>query len=301
MNQAIDEIDEWQIWQQRIEQVLDRQLNPECAASDRLLDAMRYACLGGGKRLRAMLVYATNNVYGGARSQADSCAAAVEMLHAYSLIHDDLPAMDDDDLRRGKPSCHRAFDEATAILAGDALQSRAFEVIARDHELDRETRCQMLAVLASAIGPAGMAGGQALDMEATGVGADELDMETLEHMHSLKTGALFTACAELGAIAAGISDNVQLDRMRQFAQSVGLAFQIADDILDQQADPATLGKTAGKDQAAGKSTYVTLLGLDSAQRKAEKLRDNALACLDGLGDNALHLARIANFSVDRKY
>lgn len=298
MNQDVEKIDLWQTWRQRVEQVLDHQLGPQCSASDDLLEAMRYSCLNGGKRLRAIMVYASSHAFGGARSQTDSCAAAVEMMHAYSLIHDDLPAMDNDDLRRGLPSCHRKFDEATAILAGDALQSRAFEVIARDGELDRETRCQMLAIVAHAIGPAGMAGGQALDMAAAG---KSIDFETLQRMHGLKTGALITACAELGATAAGISDTARMDQIRHYAQAVGLAFQITDDILDQQADPAVLGKTSGKDEAAQKSTYVTLLGLESARDHASKLRDNALACLEGMGDNGTELARIATFSVDREF
>ncbi len=298
MNQDVEQLDLWKIWRQRVEQVLDRYLDSQCSASDTLLEAMRYSCLNGGKRLRAILVYASSHAYGGARAQTDSCAAAVEMLHAYSLIHDDLPAMDDDDLRRGQPSCHRKFDEATAILAGDSLQSRAFEIIARDAELDRETRCQMLAIVARAIGPAGMAGGQALDMAAAG---KSLDVESLQHMHGLKTGALITACAELGATAAGVTDHTRLDQIRHYAQAVGLAFQITDDILDQQADPARLGKTTGKDAAAHKSTYVTLLGLDAARSHALKLRDNALACLEGMGDNSAELARIATFSVDRDY
>lgn len=298
MNQDVGAVDSWTIWRQRVDQVLDQQLASDCAASERLLEAMRYACLNGGKRLRAILVYTCAHVYGGANGNADAGAAAVEMVHAYSLIHDDLPAMDDDDLRRGQPSCHRRFDEATAILAGDALQSRAFEVIANAVELDQATRCKMLSILTAAIGPAGMAGGQALDMEAAG---QILDVKSLERMHELKTGALITACAELGAISAGVSDTGQLEQLRHYARAVGLAFQITDDILDQQADPALLGKTAGKDEADQKSTYVTLLGLESARNRALKLRDIALASIEGMGDNSAELARIANFSVDRKF
>ena len=290
--------DQFTQWRARVEGVLDEQLTSNPESSERLLSAMRYSCLDGGKRLRAIMVYACCDSVGGESAMADRCAAAVEMVHAYSLIHDDLPAMDDDDLRRGRPSCHRAFDEATAILAGDALQSRAFEIIATDASIDSGLRCRMLAALAAAIGPRGMASGQALDMVGDAVAGDATSLET---MHRQKTGALIGASAELGLLAGAVIDHDRHVNIRQFARSVGLAFQITDDILDEKADPGLLGKTKGKDQAAGKSTYVTLLGLNSSIQSAKSMRDKALASLDGMGDNAKHLVRIANFAVDREF
>lgn len=297
------------------------------AAPARLAAAMRYACLGGGKRFRAMLVYAAGELAGAEAAALDAPAAAVEMLHAYSLIHDDLPAMDDDDLRRGRPACHIAFGEAAAILAGDALQSLAFEVLGGDRALGASAarRLRMVGVLAAAAGARGMAGGQALDMQATVT--DTVDTAVtntvsdtaanLARIHRLKTGALIRASAQLGALAAAESGDELIARLDEYAADLGLAFQIADDILDAEAAPGggELGKRGGSDKRMHKATYAEVLGVQAARSEAQKHAARAAAVAASLrdfGDNAAvaraatvapadFLAQLARFAVNRSF
>jgi geranylgeranyl pyrophosphate synthase len=239
-------------YQQRIEGVLARALDIEGGATPRLLEAMRYSTLAGGKRVRPVLVYATGEALGAPLERLDAAAAAVELIHVYSLVHDDLPAMDDDDLRRGRATCHRAFDEATAILTGDALQARAFEVLAQaPSSISADARIEMLRVLADGIGTRGMAGGQAIDLAAVKQGLTE---SALECMHRQKTGALIRASVELGAISAGLVDAAERAALREFGAEIGLAFQIQDDILDVEGNTDALGKRAGADAARVKPT-----------------------------------------------
>ena len=287
-------------WRERIDAVLLAHLPPGEAAPTRLPAAMRYAVTIGGKRVRPVLVYATGEALGAPAERLDLPAAAVEMVHAYSLVHDDLPAMDDDALRRGHPTCHVAFDDATAILAGDALQALAFTILARagDPALDAATRLRMIATLGDASGVAGMAQGQAIDLEAVG---RELDLEALETMHRHKTGALIRASVLLGALAAGAHDEALLGRLDGYAGAVGLAFQIVDDVLDVTADTATLGKRQGADIARDKPTYPALLGLDGARLRARDVHAEALARLDGLGPSFDPLRALATWVVERGY
>lgn len=282
----------------RAESVLEQVLPAETLEPLLLHRAMRYSTLGGGKRLRPCLVYGTTLAGGGALEQADAAAAAVEMIHAYSLIHDDLPAMDDDDLRRGKPTCHVAFNEATAILAGDALQALAFEVLARDtrHGRDAGVHVDMLRVLAAACGSQGMAGGQAFDLDAIG---QALTHAELERMHAHKTGALIRASVHLGALAAGERGVAHIDALLRYSQAVGLAFQIRDDILDIEGDTAVIGKPQGSDAAQNKPTYPAILGLPESRALAEHLRQEALTALAVFDDRADHLRDLAHYSVDR--
>ncbi|MFI4869406.1 MAG: (2E,6E)-farnesyl diphosphate synthase [Steroidobacterales bacterium] len=288
-------------FQQRIERTLDQELASDDAATSRLRAAMRYSVLGGGKRLRPVLVYLTGQAFGAPLLRLDPPAAAVELIHAYSLIHDDLPAMDDDDLRRGRPTCHRAFDEATAILAGDALQALAFSVLAQPRpqpagETSPEERVLMLATLARAIGTEGMAGGQAIDLEAIGTAPSA---EAIEGMHRRKTGALIQASVELGAIAAGLAHASAYPALKRFGAEIGLAFQIQDDILDVTGETSILGKKQGADAALGKPTYPSVFGLEAARRLAVQHRDRALGALENLGAAALHLRQLAHYVVDR--
>jgi farnesyl diphosphate synthase len=282
----------------RADDVLARVLPPEDQPPVELHRAMRYAVLGGGKRLRPLLVYATGNAFGAPLDRLDATAAAVEIIHAYSLVHDDLPAMDDDDLRRGRPTCHVAFGEAMAILAGDALQALAFEVLAHDAALDVDanTRVGMLRALATACGSHGMAGGQAFDLAAVG---QRLDAAELERMHAYKTGALIRASVRLGALAAGVRDAATLDALERYGHAVGLAFQIRDDLLDVEAGTETLGKTAGKDAAAAKPTYPAILGIDASLAELSRLTDEALEAIAPLGASARSLADIARFVAER--
>ncbi|MBD9677006.1 (2E,6E)-farnesyl diphosphate synthase [Pseudomonas sp. PDM18] len=265
----------------------------------RIYAAMRYSVVNGGKRVRPLLAYAACEALGGEAERADGAACAVELIHAYSLVHDDLPAMDDDDLRRGQPTTHIAFDEACAILAGDGLQALAFEVIgnARLNPQDAQTRLDMLLALTRAAGSAGMVGGQAIDLESVG---RRIDQAALETMHRHKTGALIEASVQLGALASGRADATSLEALRRYAEAVGLAFQVQDDILDVESDTATLGKTQGKDQAHDKPTYPALLGLDAAKAYALALRDQALAALEGFGDSAEPLRALARYIVERR-
>ena len=285
--------------QSRVEKALDAWLPPATRPPEMLHQAMRYAVLGGGKRIRPVLVYASGAAFGVPPERLDGPACAVEMIHAYSLIHDDLPAMDDDDLRRGRPTCHKAFDEATAILAGDALQALAFHVLAHDTELrvDAAQRIRMIDILADASGSLGMAGGQAMDLAAVG---KALTLEQLETMHRHKTGALIRASVELGALSHGKLDVRDFDRISRYAQCIGLAFQIRDDIIDIESDTQTLGKPQGSDLAQNKPTYPALLGLDGAKRAADEVHRQALAAIAGLGAAAEGLRRIANYIVERR-
>jgi geranylgeranyl pyrophosphate synthase len=283
--------------QERVERALRRSLGNADTAAARLQEAMRYSVLGGGKRLRPLFVYITGEALGADPADLDAPAAAVELIHAYSLIHDDLPAMDDDDLRRGRPTCHKAFDEGTAILAGDALQALAFGVLAgQDNGLDDATRVHMLTVLADAIGLAGMAGGQAIDLEAAGRAGDPAHVEL---MHRRKTGALIRASVELGALASPEKSATTLAALRQYGGEIGLAFQIQDDILDVTGDTAVLGKRAGADAARGKPNYPSVFGLQRARELALAHRDRALAALGGIGAASQALRSLAYYVVDR--
>jgi geranylgeranyl pyrophosphate synthase len=283
--------------QERVERALERSLSGADAAAARLQEAMRYSVLGGGKRLRPLLVYITGEALGADPDDLDAPAAAVELIHAYSLIHDDLPAMDDDDLRRGRPTCHKAFDEGTAILAGDALQALAFALLAgQANGLDDATRVCMLTVLADAIGLAGMAGGQAIDLEAAGHAGDPAHVEL---MHRRKTGALIRASVELGALAAPEKSETTRVALQLYGGEIGLAFQIQDDILDVTGDTAVLGKRAGADAARGKPNYPSVFGLQRARELALAHRDRALAALEGIGAAAGPLRSLAYYVVDR--
>ena len=283
-------------YQQRIEAVLDRHLDKGDAPDARLIEAMRYATLSGGKRLRPVLVYAAGRTTGAADTALDAMAAAVEMIHVYSLIHDDLPAMDDDDLRRGRPTCHKAFDEATAILAGDALQALAFDVLtAGVIDLPGKTGLQAVGELAGAAGLHGMAGGQAIDLGACG---QPIDLPDLERMHRLKTGALIRASVRLGALA-GTPDPDSLERLTRYAECIGLAFQIRDDVLDVEGDPEVLGKACGADARLHKPTFPSLQGLEASRERAVALIDEALAELQPFGQEADLLRFLARYIVDR--
>lgn len=285
-------------WRARNEAALDRCLPDPAAAPQRLHAAMRHAVLNGGKRVRPMLVYATGTTLGANAAALDAAAAAVELVHCYSLVHDDLPAMDDDALRRGQPTVHVAFDEATAILAGDALQALAFEVLA-DAPLPAERRVQMLAELARAAGVAGMCGGQALDVDATGAPQGPADpLALLERLHALKTGALLRCAVRLGAIAAG-ADPARRDVLDRYADALGLAFQVRDDLLDVEGDAATLGKTAGKDAAQAKATFPALLGMDASRQRLAQLAGVMQQALAGLDADTGALAALARQVVER--
>ena len=285
-------------WSTRADSVLARVLPSETQPPQDLHRAMRYAVLGGGKRLRPILVYAAGSALNAAPERLDAPAAAVEIIHAYSLVHDDLPAMDDDALRRGRPTCHVAFGEATAILAGDALQALAFDVLAGDRILADApgTLVEMLRVLATACGSQGMAGGQALDLAAVG---RILDAAELERMHVHKTGALIRASVRLGALAAGCCDEGVLGALETYGHCIGLAFQIRDDILDVEGDSATLGKTAGKDAADAKPTYPSILGMDGSRRRLAELTNVAIESLRPFGDRMHELVALARYVAER--
>jgi geranylgeranyl diphosphate synthase type II len=277
----------------RVDAALDRYVpgadGPQVDCPSRLAQAMRHSLLGGGKRLRPILALMAAEAVGADAEVALPAACALEMVHTYSLIHDDLPAMDDDDLRRGRPTCHRAFDEATAILAGDALQAMAFEVIARDiRPAEAASRCCL--ELAVACGPLGMVGGQMADLEAEG--RTDATAPALEAIHRRKTGALLRASLRMGAIAAG-ADDEQLDALDRYGRGVGLAFQIVDDLLDVQGDEAKLGKRVGKDSGLGKWTYPGLLGIDGSRRRARQVAEDAVSALEPLGDRAARLRALA--------
>jgi farnesyl diphosphate synthase len=284
--------------QGRMEGVLARLLPPSSMAPAKLHEAMRYATLEGGKRVRPLLAFAAGEVAGAAPERLEVAAAAVELIHAYSLIHDDLPCMDDDVLRRGKPTVHVEFGEATALLAGDALQALAFQLIS-DNGLadDADTQLAMVKTLAAAAGSRGMAGGQQIDLESTG---KTLALPELEYMHIHKTGALIRAAVVLG-FSCGKTSAAERQQLDKFAKAIGLAFQVVDDVLDSDASTATLGKTAGKDARQGKSTYVSALGLGRARSFAEELRAEAHGALSGLGAKAKRLDDLADFIVLRRF
>lgn len=282
----------------RTENALEQWLPVATINPARLHEAMRYAVLGGGKRVRPLLVYAAGSALGADMAALDGPACAVELIHAYSLVHDDLPAMDDDDLRRGKPTCHKAFDDATAILAGDALQALAFYILAHDPAMqaDASARLRMVEALALASGSRGMVGGQAIDLAAVG---HTLNLPEMEDMHIHKTGALIRASVALGALSSPGIDHVIFHRLDHYARCIGLAFQIRDDILDIESDTATLGKTQGADIARDKPTYPSLLGMTEAKLRAHHLYQEALDCLTPLDARADPLREIAAYIVER--
>jgi len=285
-------------WRVRVDAMLDASLPAPTQAPMRLHAAMRHAVLDGGKRMRPLLVYASGTAFGAGERALDAPAAAVELIHAYSLVHDDLPSMDDDSLRRGKPTVHVAFDEATAILAGDALQSLAFELLA-DADATADVRVAMLRELATAAGAGGMCGGQALDLAATGNGA-VLSVESLERLHSLKTGALLRAAVRLGALCAGV-DATTLARLDMFSGALGLAFQVRDDLLDVEGDSATLGKTAGKDVAQAKATFPAVLGVDASRARLDALAQAMHDALSPLGPGVEALAALGRQAISRSH
>lgn len=285
-------------YRSRVDSALLRFLPAQDKTNTSLEAAMHYATLNGGKRVRPMLVYATGTALQANDETLDIPACAIELMHAYSLVHDDLPAMDDDDLRRGKPTCHIQFTEAMAILAGDALQALAFTSLAgslRDH-LPADKILDMIAELGSASGVDGMAAGQAIDLQSVG---QSLDLEGLEAMHRRKTGALIAASVTLGAMCSECVDETLLDRLRTFGNAVGLSFQIVDDILDVIGDTAVIGKTSGADIALNKPTFPSILGLDGARQHAKDQRDQALDSLEGLGPNFDELRELARYVVQR--
>ena len=280
-----------------VEQALDDLLPMPDGAEARVTEAMRYAVLGGGKRMRAFLVMESASLFGVDRRCAARVAASVEMLHAYSLVHDDLPAMDDDDLRRGKPSTHKAFDEATAILAGDALLTRAFEILAEPDTHDSaEARCELVLALGHAAGSRGMVGGQMIDIDAEG---RTLTADEIGRLQALKTGRLIQYSAEAGAIL-GRATPAQRHLLAGYGRDVGAAFQIADDLLDVEGTAEETGKATGKDAAAGKATLVAILGVDRARAQADALATQAAHHLDGFGERAAHLRELAAFVVARR-
>jgi farnesyl diphosphate synthase len=280
-----------------VEEALGAFLPPAGAVPHKLHEAMRYTVLGGGKRVRPLLVFAAGDLFGADKAALERAACAVEMIHAYSLVHDDMPCMDDDALRRGKPTVHVAYDEATALLVGDALQSQAFLVLAEGGTVPPARQVAMLRLLAHASGSAGMCGGQAIDLDSVGL---SLTLEQLELMHQLKTGALLRASVVLGALAGGDVSPAHMQALDAYAKAIGLAFQVVDDVLDATADSATLGKTAGKDAAANKPTYVSILGLEQSRELADKLRNDAHEALVPFGEKAGRLRDIADLIVQRK-
>lgn len=285
-------------YQSAVNAALDLWLPPDDQQPEHLHEAMRYAVLGDGKRIRPVLVFAAGEACGVDIDQLTGPACAVEMIHAYSLIHDDLPAMDDDDLRRGRPTCHKQFDEATAILAGDALQALAFQVLAEDEKIQvsAERRIEMIKRLALASGSEGMAGGQAIDLAAVGKG---LSLPELEKMHQFKTGALIRSSVELGGLSSMDADAEQITHLGEYARCIGLAFQVQDDILDVESDTETLGKPQGSDEARNKPTYPNLLGMEKAKQTAQDLLQQAIESLDSFGDRAETLRQIAVYIVSR--
>lgn len=285
--------------QQLISPLLESLLQAKQSNNQRLYHAMHYSVMNGGKRVRPLLTLASCEAVGGHIQQAISPACAVELIHAYSLVHDDLPAMDDDSLRRGKPTTHIAFDEATAILAGDALQTLAFELLSSPELTQQppEAKLRMLQLLAQASGAAGMVGGQAFDLEATG---RAVTLEQLEHIHRQKTGALINASVQIGALASGLATEQQLQQLSDYATAIGLAFQVQDDILDITADTQTLGKQQGSDKVLDKATYPALMGLEKAQDYAKQLQEQALDALAGFAQSADILRELARYIVTRK-
>jgi len=287
-------------FQQRVDNALELCLPDGQAQKHKLADAMRYSVIGGGgKRIRPAMVYAAGEAMDVDQNILDTPACAVEMMHTYSLIHDDLPAMDDDDLRRGQPTCHMAFDEATAILAGDALQAHAFEILAASNRhVNDKRRLEMISLLATASGSEGMAGGQAIDLEAVG---NKLTLEQLEAMHRLKTGALIRASILLGAMCSPTVTEDELAMLGRYADCIGLSFQIQDDILDVIGDTETLGKPRGSDEKMQKPTYPSILGLDASRKLALEQHEQALSHLETLDARANTLRQLSAYIVEREY
>lgn len=286
--------------QNRIERALDARLPSENILPQTLHQAMRYSVLDGGKRTRPLLTYATGQALGLNEEVLDAPACAVEFIHVYSLIHDDLPAMDNDDLRRGKPTCHKAFDEATAILAGDALQAQAFEILATDPSIkvNAEARLKMIHCLTKASGSQGMVGGQAIDLGSVGT---KLTLPELENMHIHKTGALIRASVNLAALSKPDLDPAIAKQLDHYAKCIGLSFQVKDDILDIESDTATLGKTQGKDNDNDKPTYPALLGMAGAKQKAQELHEQAVASLSSFGKEADLLRDLSLYIIERSH
>ena len=282
--------------QRRVNTALDECLQPSKSVATRLHEAMRYSVCSGGKRVRPILVYATAKVLGCPVDRCDAAACAVELIHAYSLIHDDLPAMDDDDLRRGQPTCHIAFDEATAILAGDALQALAFETLASTAQVSTANKVHMLQRLASASGACGMVGGQALDLASIG---KPLSLNALKLMHRHKTGALISASVMLGALAPDTVSGPQRQALEQYAACIGLAFQIKDDILDVEGNTQVLGKQQGADLALNKPTYTSILGLQAAKQQALAQHQEAIEALQIFGGEADMLRQLSAYIIER--
>ncbi|WP_370301638.1 (2E,6E)-farnesyl diphosphate synthase [Pseudoalteromonas tunicata] len=286
--------------QLRVEGVLDTLLTQPMITDQTLLAASRYSLLNGGKRMRPCMVYVTGEIFGANPDDLDLVAAAIECIHSYSLVHDDLPAMDDDDLRRGMPTCHIAYDEATAILAGDALQTFAFEILSSNKfkTINAQQQVALIANLASASGLRGMCGGQALDIAATNCA---INLTQLEQIHQLKTGALLTSAILMGAICAPKTTPEILQNLKIFGENIGLAFQVQDDILDIEGDTAVLGKPQGSDLQANKSTYPSLLGLEQAKLKSQQLYENALNALAQIPADTTQLAQLAAYIVSRDH
>jgi geranylgeranyl pyrophosphate synthase len=289
-----------EIYQKRVNAALDKYLPLDDPPEHNLAEAIRYSVMGGGKRIRPSMVYAAGEAMGVSTDLLDIPACAVEMIHAYSLIHDDLPAMDDDDLRRGRPTCHKAFDEATAILAGDALQSLAYEILAKDDhkELTPEHRIEMLSLLTEASGAHGMAGGQAVDLASVG---KQLSLQQLEHMHQLKTGALIRASILLGGMCKQDITQDELDLLSNYAQCIGLSFQIQDDILDVISDTETLGKPQGSDEEQEKPTFPAIIGLETSKQRALEQHELALKTLETLDEKADSLRQLSAYIVQRQF
>lgn len=283
----------------RVDAALEKFLTATAGPSELLQEALQYSLLNGGKRLRPLLVYATGQALGADLNHCDRPAMAVELIHAYSLVHDDLPAMDDDDLRRGRPTCHKAFDEATAILAGDALQTLAFEVLTFEVLPDEQqpAALAMVKTLAQASGTQGMVAGQMLDLQGEG---KQLSLEELQRLHSHKTGALIRAAVRMGALAAGANADV-LKTLDAYATALGLAFQVQDDLLDIQGDEATLGKKTGADALLNKATYPSLLGIEGAEQRAQELAKQACDSLNNLSGEWSCLIALANWSINRNF
>ncbi|MBC7500161.1 MAG: polyprenyl synthetase family protein [Herminiimonas sp.] len=300
MNDVQDFADWMALVQADVERALEVSLQTSAgseSADSALYDAMRYAVLGGGKRIRPLLVFAAGELFDASADVLANAAAAVEMIHAYSLVHDDMPCMDDDALRRGKPTVHVRYGEATALLAGDALQAQAFIALTDDAHVDAARKLAMVGVLARAAGAAGMCGGQAIDLASVGL---TLRLDQLERMHHLKTGALLRASVLLGALAGKTLSAAETTALENYSHAIGLAFQVVDDVLDATADSATLGKTAGKDEAANKPTYVSILGLEQSRALAQQLRHGAHEAIARFGEKARRLRQLADLIVQRK-
>jgi farnesyl diphosphate synthase len=287
-------------YQKRVNVALDKYLPRDDPPEHNLAEAIRYSVIGGGKRIRPAMVYAAGEAMGVSTDLLDIPACAVEMIHAYSLIHDDLPAMDDDDLRRGRPTCHKAFDEATAILAGDALQALAYEILAKDDhkELTPQHRIAMLSLLTEASGAHGMAGGQAVDLASVG---KQLTLEQLEHMHQLKTGALIRASILLGGMCKKDISDREIQILSDYARCIGLSFQIQDDILDVISDTETLGKPQGSDEKQEKPTFPAILGLETSKQRALEQHQLALKILEPLDEKADSLRQLSAYIVERQF